>query len=173
MGNTSFAADKATNLFTVVTPKGNEPLIRQFVEKLDVNIDPLVQHHVFRIQHGSAKDTTELVKKLMQQQKQLANAAGTSAANSNTEAFSQNLSIECDERLNAIVAYGTPSDIRQIQHLVDQLDVILPQVRIEVVIAEVALLKGQSSGLETFGYSNLDANKNPTKKNNITNIFYS
>lgn len=168
LGNTSFAADKATNLFTVVTPKGNEPLIRQFVEKLDVNIDPLVQHHVFRIQHGSAKDTTELVKKLMQQQKQLANAAGTTS-NVNTEAFSQNLSIECDERLNAIVAYGTPSDIRQIQHLIDQLDVILPQVRIEVVIAEVALTKGQASGLETFGYNNFNAAADkggvPTKQN--------
>ena len=168
LGNTSFAADKATNLFTVVTPKGNEPLIRQFVEKLDVNIDPLVQHHVFRIQHGSAKDTTELVKKLMQQQKQLANAAGgANATNTNTEAFSQNLSIECDERLNAIVAYGTPSDIRQIQHLIDQLDVILPQVRIEVVIAEVALTRGQASGLETFGYTNFPAkdNNTPTKQN--------
>lgn len=172
LGNTSFAADKATNLFTVVTPKGNEPLIRQFVEKLDVNIDPLVQHHVFRIQHGSAKDTTELVKKLMQQQKQLANAAGgANATNTNTEAFSQNLSIECDERLNAIVAYGTPSDIRQIQHLVDQLDVILPQVRIEVVIAEVALTRGQASGLESFTYNNFSTTADkggvPTKQNMI------
>lgn len=167
LGNTSFAADKVTNLFTVVTPKGNEPLIRQFVEKLDVNIDPLVQHHVFRVQHGSAKDTTELVKKLMQQQKQLANATGgTNATNSNTEAFSQNLSIECDERLNAIVVYGTPSDIRQIQHLVDQLDVILPQIRIEVVIAEVSLTKGQASGLETFGYTNLVKDA-PSNQNNI------
>lgn len=165
LGTTSFAADKATNLFTVVTPKGNEPLIRQFVAKLDVNIDPLVQHHVFRIQHGSAKDTTELVKKLMQQQKQLSNTAGVT--NTNTEAFSQNLSIECDERLNAIVAYGTPSDIRQIQHLVDQLDVILPQVRIEVVIAEVSLIKGQASGLETFGYNNLVENK-PSSQNKIS-----
>ncbi len=170
LGNTSFAADKSTNLFTVVTPKGNEPLIRQFVEKLDTNIDPLVQHYVFRIQHGSAKDTTELVKKLMQQQKQHANSVGANnTVNSNTDGFSQNLSIECDERLNAIVAYGTPSDIRQIQHLVDQLDVILPQVRIEVVIAEVSLVKGQASGLESFSYSNFNGGDNsvPTKQNNI------
>jgi len=55
--------------------------------------------------------------------------------------------------MNAIVAYGTPSDIRQIQNLVDQLDVVLPQVRIEVIIAEVKLAKGQASGLENFGYS--------------------
>lgn len=166
-GTTNFAADKATNLFTVVTPKGNEELIRKFVEKLDVNVDPLVQHHVFRIQHGSAKDTTELIKKLMQQQKQSENALGNSMkANSNGDAFSKQLTLECDERLNAIVACGTPSDIRQIQNLINQLDVVLPQVRIEVVIAEVALNKGQASGLETFGYSNLTDNK-PSSSNKI------
>lgn len=169
-GTTSFAADKATNLFTVVTPKGNEDLIRKFVEKLDVNVDPLVQHHVFRIQHGSAKDTTELIKKLMQQQKQSEGASGlASKANPNNDAFSKQLTLECDERLNAIVACGTPSDIRQIQNLINQLDVILPQVRIEVVIAEVKLERGQASGLESFGYSNLGANGS-TKLNTIKNI---
>ena len=169
-GTTNFAADKATNLFTVVTPKGNEALIRQFVEKLDVNVDPLVQHHVFRIQHGSAKSTTELIKKLMQQQKQSENTLGNSMkANSNGDAFSKQLTLECDERLNAIVACGTPSDIRQIQNLINQLDVVLPQVRIEVIIAEVALNKGQASGLEAFSYSNL-TNGNPSNSDRLYNI---
>ncbi len=151
LGNTSFAADKDTNLFIVITPKGNEPLIHQFVEKYDVNVDPLIQHHVFRIQHGSCKEMTELVKKLMQQQMQTGTENSATSNNANT--FSKQLSIECDERLNAIVVYGTPSDIRQVEQLVKQLDVILPQVRIEVIIAEVKLTKGQASGLESFGYS--------------------
>ena len=106
----------------------------------------------------------------MQQQKQSENALGNSAkANSNGDAFSKQLTLECDERLNAIVACGTPSDIRQIQNLINQLDVVLPQVRIEVVIAEVTLKKGQSSGLESFGYSNL-VNGVPTSINAIKNI---
>lgn len=164
-GTTNFAADKSTNLFTVVTPKGNEDLIRKFFEKLDVNVDPLVQHRVFRIQHGSAKDTTELIKKLMQQQKQ-SESTVASRAGSNGDAFSKQLTLECDERLNAIVACGTPSDIRQIQNLIRQLDVILPQVRIEVIIAEVALTRGQASGLESFGYNNLVEGK-PSNANKI------
>ena len=149
LGNTSFASDKNTNSFIVVTPKGNERMIREFVERLDATVDPLVQHHVFRIQHGSSKEITELIKKLMSQQKET--NSGTQAGAS-TAAFSEKLSIECDERLNAIVAYGTPSDIRQIQNLLNQLDVVLPQIRLEVVIAEVKLTDGQASGLESFGY---------------------
>ena len=167
LGNTSFSADKNTNLFTVVTPKGNEELIRTFVAKLDVNVDPLVQHHVFRIQHGSAKDTTELIKKLVQQEMQVSGKQGGTVVATNSNAFSPQLSLECDERLNAIVACGTPSDIRQIQNLVNQLDVILPQVRIEVIIAEVTLNRGQASGLESFGYTNL-VDGVPTKVNKIS-----
>ncbi len=167
LGNTSFAADKATNLFTVVTPKGNEPLIQEFVARLDAPTDPLIQHHVFRIQHGSCKEMTELIKKLMQQQKQIAindnNNAGTNKGNASntTNTFSRQLTIECDERLNAIVAYGTPSDISQIQNLISQLDIVLPQVRIEVIIAEVKLQKGQVSGLESFTY-NVDPSRGST-----------
>lgn len=157
LGNTSFATDKHTNLFIVVTPKGNEALIRQFVNKFDINVDSLTKHHVFKIQHGSCKDMTDIIKKLMQQQQQTnrenGNAINTPNANNQKDSFSSRLSIECDERMNAIVAYGTPADIRQIQNLVDQLDVVLPQVRIEVIIAEVKLSKGQASGLENFGYT--------------------
>lgn len=156
LGNTSFAIDKHTNLFIVVTPRGNEPMICQFVEKFDVSVDSLTQHHVFKIQHGSCKEMTDIIKRLMQQQKQQSHnidASNNSNVADAKDSFSSQLSIECDERINAIVAYGTPSDIRQIQNLVDQLDVVLPQVRIEIIIAEVKLIKGQASGLENFGYS--------------------
>ena len=153
VGRTSFASDKNTNSLVVVTPKSNEPMIREFFEKLDATVDPLIQHRVFRIQHGSSKEITELIKRLMSQQKET--NSGTQAGAS-TAAFSEKLSIECDERLNAIVAYGTPSDIRQIQSLLDQLDIVLPQIRLEVVIAEVRLTDGQASGLESFGFKHGD-----------------
>ena len=153
LGNTSFVADKHTNLFIAVTPKGNEALIRQFVNKFDVNVDSLTQHHIFKIQHGSCKDMTEIIKRLMQQEQHTNRDQGSENVNNQKDSFSSQLSVECDERINAIVAYGTPADIRQIQNLVDQLDIVLPQVRIEVIIAEVKLGKGQASGLENFGYT--------------------
>ena len=104
----------------------------------------------------SSKDKKrELLKKLISQQKE----TGGTQAGAPSATFSEKLSIECDERTNAVVAYGTSSDFRQIKALVDQLDVVLPQVRLEVVIAEVTLRDGQASGLESFGYQhgNLDA----------------
>ncbi len=178
-GNTSFEADTRTNQLIVMAPAGNIALIRRFIERLDVNITPLTKSEVFRIKHGTSKEMTELIKKVVQQQQEKGEKepteevkaegqtpdqkaklslrqrqllAGNEATSEAHTQFSNYLSIEADERSNSVVVYGTPTDIQQIGQLIGQLDVILPQVRIEVIIAEVRLTQGQVSGLETFGY---------------------
>src|SRR5207302_1632430 len=85
-------------------------------------------------------------------------------------------------RSNSIVVSGTVDDIRLIRELVDKIDVLLAQVRIEVVIAEVTLGDSQTSGIDALGLQvfasrligiagsgsgtsvggNLDANGKPT-----------
>lgn len=72
--------------------------------------------------------------------------------------FSQYVSVVPDDRSNSIVAYGTEKDLDQIAEMIDKIDVVLTQVRIEVVIAEVALTGNQVSGLEAFG---IDYRKSP------------
>ena len=58
-----------------------------------------------------------------------------------------------DERSNSIVASGTDSDLTYIEQLVNQIDVPLPQVRIEAIIAEVSLTKDMRRGIEAFQYN--------------------
>jgi len=79
-----------------------------------------------------------------------AGAAGSTTA-SRDQQFSQYVTIAADTRTNSVVAYGTPSDLRQISSLIDQVDVVLPQVHIDVIVTEVQLTKDQVSGLSTFG----------------------
>jgi general secretion pathway protein D len=75
-----------------------------------------------------------------------------------TNEFSSLITILPDERSNAVVVSGTVDDIRLIRELVDKLDVLLAQVRIEVVIAEITLTDTDTSGLQalslTFGQTN-------------------
>ncbi len=77
---------------------------------------------------------------------------------SETPQFSLLTTIVPDQRCNAIVAYGMPGDIKQIKTLIDKIDILLSQVAIEVVIAEVRLIDGQTRGLESLG---LNYNLNP------------
>lgn len=75
-------------------------------------------------------------------------AEGTGARSSE---FSSLITILADERSNALIVSGTVDDIRLIRELTDKIDVILPQVRIEVVIAEVTLGDEDSTGIEALG----------------------
>lgn len=65
--------------------------------------------------------------------------------------FSPYVSLVADDRSNSVIVYGTQFDLQQIEGLIEQIDKVLPQVRIEVVIAEVRLQGNQVTGLSSFG----------------------
>ena len=67
--------------------------------------------------------------------------------------FSEYVQIVSEERSNAVVIYGTPMDISQIKDIIDKLDIVLMQVKIDVIITEVSLSSDQVSGLSSFGIS--------------------
>ncbi len=88
------------------------------------------------------------------------NAARNSASNASSAAngedrdsqFSTFMTILADERSNALVISGTRSDLELMTSLVSKIDVLLPQVRIEVIIAEVNLneSRGFNRGMDAF-----------------------
>jgi general secretion pathway protein D len=175
-GNTTVDADDRTNQLIAFTHKANEKLLRELIQNLDKDVDPLTRTQIFSIRHADATDLTAVIKEVItgqaqirdntssstskvanaaksaekQQTRVLATQAQSIVENSGTQ-FSSYITIVPDERSNNLVATGTPSDIRLLSDLIAQLDAVLPQVRIEVVIAEVTLTKGQTSGLDSFG----------------------
>ncbi|HEY8995896.1 MAG TPA: secretin N-terminal domain-containing protein, partial [Lacunisphaera sp.] len=70
--------------------------------------------------------------------------------------FSSMLTILSEERSNSIVVSGTVDDVRLINELVTKIDVLLAQVRIEVVIAEVTLKDNATSGISSLGLQIVD-----------------
>lgn len=65
--------------------------------------------------------------------------------------FSSFLTILPDERSNSLIVSGTVDDLRLIREFVEKIDVLLAQVRIEVVIAEVTLTNASSTGISELG----------------------
>ena len=73
--------------------------------------------------------------------------------------FSEYVQIVSEERSNAIVIYGMAGDIKQLKSIIEKLDIVLLQVKIDVLITEVSLSNDQVSGLSSFGLSyNTDEN---------------
>lgn len=84
-------------------------------------------------------------------QARLNQITGAPGAESAPQQFSNILTIAADERSNALIVSGTVDDLRLIKDLIGQLDVLLAQVRIEVVIAEITLSDEASSGIDFLG----------------------
>lgn len=70
---------------------------------------------------------------------------------SSANEFSALMTVVNDDRTNSVVVFGTSDDIRLVRELVAKLDVVLAQVRIEVVIAEVSLSDAHQTGISQLG----------------------
>ncbi|WP_221029578.1 secretin N-terminal domain-containing protein [Actomonas aquatica] len=173
---TTFNADDRTNQIVVISDPRLHTFFDKLIAKLDVRSDPNTRNEVIPLKHAEATEVASLVSQLVSGQNQAAsrtesarrtgtaamqtvqpaqpnNNAAQAAANAagiNTNEFSELVTVLADERSNAVVVSGTVEDIRLIKELVNKIDVLLAQVRIEVVIAEVALTDRDSTGISSL-----------------------
>jgi general secretion pathway protein D len=161
---TTFAADTRTNSVIVVTNNGNRALVKTLLDQMDMDVDPTTKTQVFSLKQAVANTTATLLNAVVTGVQGTTGvrgggagagaAGGAAAASAPTAArdqqFSPYVTIQSDVRTNSIVAYGTPSDLRQIASLIDQVDIVLPQVHIDAVVTEVTLTKDQATGLSSF-----------------------
>jgi general secretion pathway protein D len=94
-------------------------------------------------------------------------AVGLASTEAGGNQFSTILTILADDRSNSLVVSGTVDDPRLIRDLIAKIDVLLAQVRIEVIIAEVTLSDTDSSGITAL---NLTVATNAAGKTGITNF---
>jgi general secretion pathway protein D len=178
---TSFNADDRTNQIVLIADPRQHPFFDELIAKLDVTADPNTRNEVIYLKHASAKEVTTILSQLVSGQNDAAKSAGHEPSRPATPAgppgappapaaaptpaatlpagislepsnqFSEMLTILADERSNSLVISGTVDDLRLLNQLVDKLDVLLAQVRIEVVIAEVTLGDEATSGISALG----------------------
>ena len=173
----TFAADDRTNQIIVIGDARQQPFFAELIAKLDTKGDSNTRTELIYLKNATAKDVASLLTTIITgqttaaqksgQQSQratastpapaantpataAARAAALSGGESSTE-FSPLITVTADERTNAVVVNGTIDDIRLIKELVDKIDVVLPQVRIEVVVAEVTLNDDDATGISTLG----------------------
>ena len=176
---TNYSADDRTNQIILISDPRLQSFFDELISKLDVKSDPNTRNEVLYLKHATAKDVAPILNQLVSGQTKATQntgsvqpgmivqpnqpVAGPSAAPIGNPAiaavvgelgstqFSSLVNIIADDRSNALVVNGTVDDIRLIKELVDKLDIVLAQVRIEVVIAEVTLSDKATSGLSSLG----------------------
>ncbi|MDA0848219.1 MAG: hypothetical protein O2827_00505 [Verrucomicrobia bacterium] len=175
-GNTNITIDERTNQLILVTHPANLALIQSVIDNIDIDAAPLTASEVFPLKQAKAKDVVKIIDEIITGQRKsreddakTANAKPSPAnpnpvpnananpispntnANSNASLqFSEFVGLSADERINAIVAYGTQQDLKTLETLIEKIDIPLPQVRIEAIITEVRLKEDQATGLDQF-----------------------
>lgn len=176
---TSFNADDRTNQIVLIADPRQYGFFDELIARLDVRADPNTRNEVIYLKHAAAKDVASILSSLVDGQNNAAQSTGrrqsvvvqpatpTNQPNvapppsiaslapqldlDSANQFSDVLTILPEERSNSIVVSGTVDDLRLIQDLVAKIDVLLAQVRIEVVIAEVTLGDNATSGISELG----------------------
>lgn len=95
------------------------------------------------------------------------NPAAEGAGLPGSSEFSPYITVQADERTNSVVVSGTYDDLRLIKDIVNKIDVLLAQVSIQVVIAEVTLDDSDDSGINAL---QLTVGKGPNGGTSITNF---
>jgi len=175
---TSFTADERTNRIIVMGSADQHPFFDKLIESLDATSDPNTKTDVVFLRHANATETASLLTQLITGQTRAAStanggrattgtnrvttptpaatgaaapAAATGSQQNGADEFSTMVTVIADVRSNSIVVSGTKDDLRLLHDLIDKVDVVLPQVRVEVVIAEVTLTSNDSSGITALG----------------------
>lgn len=167
---TTFNADDRTNQIIVISDYRLHPFFDKLIARLDVRSDPNTRNEIIYLKHAEATEVASLVSNLVSGQNQATSrsesarpgqttvapavitpATPAGGVSANSSEFSTLVTILPDERSNAVVVSGTVEDIRLIKELIDKIDVLLAQVRIEVVIAEVSLTDSSSTGISELG----------------------
>jgi general secretion pathway protein D len=170
---TTFTADDRTNQIILISDSRQYAFFDGLIAKLDIKSDPNTRNEVIYLKHALAKDVASLLSSLITGQNAVVQKTGQSTVtpgqpnqpprpnpaptlnslglkDEGTTEFSSFVTVVPDDRSNAIVVSGTGDDIRLIQSVVDKIDILLAQVSIQVVIAEVDLSDTDISGLSAL-----------------------
>jgi general secretion pathway protein D len=170
---TTFLADERTNRVLLMGSADQHEFFDKLIDTLDQKSNPNTKNDVIFLRHADAQQVATLITSLVTGQTTGAARAGNtirrttlnggaapiapvagaapSAPQMGADEFSSNLTVLPDVRSNSVVVSGTSDDLRLLHELIDKVDIVLPQVRIEVVIAEVKLTDNETNGFDTLG----------------------
>jgi general secretion pathway protein D len=173
---TTFLADERTNRVLLMGSADQHDFFDKLIDTLDQKSNPNTKTDVIFLRHADAQQVATLVTSLVTGQTTAAARAGNNVRNATVnrtptpvaaptaaaaagattsqmgaDEFSSNLTVLPDVRSNSVVVSGTNDDLRLLHDLIEKVDIVLPQVRIEVVIAEVKLSDNETNGFNTLG----------------------
>ncbi|MBN2865078.1 MAG: type II secretion system secretin GspD [Thiotrichales bacterium] len=171
--------DERTNRLILIGDENKRLMLRTLIAELDVKVPTQGRVQVIYLRYAKAADLVPVLQKLSSNRSLLASAAandegsieipvagdapadgGASSVVNNTNAprlddkgLQDRISIEADERMNALVISAPPSMVSALKDVVKQLDIRRAQVLIEAIFVEISETKAADLGVEWGAYT--------------------
>jgi general secretion pathway protein D len=141
--------DARTNSLVVVANELDTEQVRFLATELD-KTTPIEANniHVYRLKNALAEDVAKVLTNLAATTAPAGQPGSAPVATSGVRTFYKEVSIVPDKTTNSLIITATPQDYIVIKEVIDQLDVMRPQVLVETLIAEVSLNLTRNLGIQ-------------------------
>lgn len=189
-GKVKIVSDERTNMLIIITRPENMKFFNKIIQVLDVETAPDVGVRVFRLEYAEAKTVAGMLNDLIgaaktkddskstntrstsgsvalrnyiAKQNSVAQVAGASKVG---ELSKDNIKILADERTNALVIMASKNDLKTIEMIIKDMDMMLSQVLIESAIIDIKLSDSIATGVDwlqrsMIAYNQTDSGRSP------------
>jgi general secretion pathway protein D len=144
--------DLRTNSLIIVANEVDTAQIKFLIAELD-KATPVEANniHVYRLKNSLAEDVAGVLTSLAGTTTPAAGGIGGAAPVSGVRTFYKDVSVVADKTTNSLIIIASAQDYAVLKSVIEQLDVMRPQVLVETLIAEVSADFGRDLGIRWFG----------------------
>jgi general secretion pathway protein D len=170
--NVKVSFDERSNRVILSGDESKRLMLRALVAELDVQVPAQGRVQVIYLRYAKAKDLVPVLENLSSNRALLTSeestlsfeapaeapaegevaeapaASGPSSSSMDTKVLQERISIEADERMNALVISAPPAMANALKDVIKQLDIRRAQVLIEAIFVEISETKAAELGVE-------------------------
>jgi general secretion pathway protein D len=141
---TLLVADERTNSVLISGDELERTRMRNLIDHLDTPLEQSGNVKVVYLEYADAKETAEVLTKVMKNIVEMTPADGTKPAGTSGKSST----IEADEGTNALIITADADEMAALEAVIGRLDIRRAQVLVEAIIVEMEVIDGQDLGLQ-------------------------
>lgn len=145
IGSVRIVADIRTNSVLIIGEEQSRQRLRTTIEDLDRERVTEGSTRVLYLKYANAEN---LVDVLTGFSAKLESEQGAAASTSSSQSIAKNTVIKADPQTNSLIINANPDIMRELENVIQQLDVRRPQVLVEAIIVEVQNADGLNLGIQ-------------------------
>ncbi len=141
--------DERTNALVVLASAQDTEEIRRIISQLDKTAPKgKSQLHVIYLEHARAEELAKVLTSIVTAKARLAQRTATGQVAQPGGVVVEEAMITADKATNSVVITGSPQEFKEMEEVVQKLDMARSQVLVEALIAEVTVTRTQQIGVD-------------------------